>query len=215
MSQDATQGSPSGMPTPPHIGLPAPRTDSATSIERTLAKRRSVREYEDSPLTLAEAAQLLWSAQGVTNAEGYRTAPSAGAMFPLELYLVAAHVEGLRPGVYHYLPREHALQAVRDGDVRADLRAASFDQACVGTAPALLVLTAVYERTTNRYGERGVRYVYMDVGHAGQNVHLQAVALELGTVVVGALDGEAARRILGAPANEDVLYIMPVGRPKG
>lgn len=185
---------------------------STVSVEHALRARRSTREFQSLPLTLAEAAQLLWSAQGVTNAEGHRTAPSAGAMYPLELYLAAAHVEGLNPGVYHYLPGEHALEAVRDGDVRGELMAAALDQACVGVGAALLVFTAVYERTTGRYGDRGVRYVYMDVGHAGQNVHLQAVALGLGTVVVGALDGEAVRRIIGAPANEDPLYIMPVGR---
>lgn len=196
----------------PRVALPMVGMHSGVSVEQALRARRSTREFQALPLTLAEVAQLLWSAQGVTNAEGNRTAPSAGAMYPLELYLAAAHVEGLTPGVFHYLPGGHALEAVRDGDVRGELMAAALNQPCVGAGAALLVFTAVYERTTDRYGDRGVRYVHMDVGHAGQNVHLQAVALGLGTVVVGAFDGEAVRRIIGAPANEDPLYIMPVGR---
>lgn len=211
MARSHADASQDGAPRP-RVALPTVRLHSSVSVEHALRARRSIREFRSQPLTLAEAAQLLWSAQGVTNAEGHRTAPSAGAMYPLELYLAAAQVEGLSPGVYHYLPGEHALEAVRDGDVRGALMAAAFNQACVGAGAALLIFTAVYERTTGRYGDRGVRFVHMDVGHAGQNVHLQAVTLGLGTVVVGALDGDAVRRIIGAPANEDPLYIMPVGR---
>jgi SagB-type dehydrogenase family enzyme len=194
------------------VALPPASPTGSVSVEQALRARRSIREFRSAPLTLTEVAQLLWAAQGITDAEGHRTAPSAGAMYPLELYLAAAQVEGLPPGVYRYLPREHALEPVREGDIRTPLMAAALNQACVGAGPALLIFTAVYERTTGRYGDRGVRYVHMDVGHAGQNVHLQAVALGLGTVVVGAFDDDAVRRIIGAPANEEPLYIMPVGR---
>lgn len=195
------------------IALPAARTSGDLSVEQALARRRSIREFQDAPLRLSDISQLLWSAQGITDAEGHRAAPSAGATYPLELYLVAARVEGLSPGVYHYRPDDHTLEKRADGDLREALRAAALDQACVGKGVAHLVFAAVYARTTDRYGERGMRYVHMDVGHAGQNVHLQAEALGLGTVVVAAFDDARVRAILDLPPGEDPLYIMPVGRP--
>jgi SagB-type dehydrogenase family enzyme len=201
------------MPSGISIALPEARKTGDISVEQALARRRSVREFQDTLLTLADVAQLLWAAQGITDAEGHRTAPSAGATYPLELYLVATRVEGLSPGVYHYRPADHTLEKRGDGDLRKALMAASLDQACVGKGVAHLVFAAVYARTTERYGERGIRYVHMDVGHAGQNVHLQAEALGLGTVVVAAFDDERVRAILGLPAGEEPLYIMPVGRP--
>ncbi len=172
-----------------------------------------MREYRQVPVTLAEVAQLLWSAQGITDQDGHRAAPSAGATYPLEVYLAASNVDGLPTGVYHYLPRTHALEKVRDGVVREALMRASLDQTCVSRGVAHLIFSAVYERTTGKYGERGARYVHMDVGHAGQNVHLQAEALGLATVVVAAFDDEQVRRVLGLPAGEHPLYIMPLGRP--
>jgi SagB-type dehydrogenase family enzyme len=194
------------------VELPAPRTSGRLSLEEVLARRRSVREYRDAPLTLPEAAQLLWAAYGETDADGHRTAPSAGALYPLEVYLVAARVEGLEAGVYHYLPGRHALRLVKAGDVRRDLMAAALDQACVGAAAAHVVLAAVYERTTVRYGQRGRRYVHLDAGHAGQNVYLQAEALQLATVVVGAFDDRRVQTILGLPEDQQPLSIMPIGR---
>ncbi|MDR7419992.1 MAG: SagB/ThcOx family dehydrogenase [Armatimonadota bacterium] len=182
------------------------------SLESAIARRRSTRAFADAPLALADVAQLLWSAQGVTDQEGHRAAPSAGALYPLELYLVVARVEGVSPGVYRYIPARHALELVRAGDVRSRLMAAALDQTCVGAGAAHLVFSAVYERTTAKYGERGTRYVHMDVGHAGQNVYLQAEALGLGTVAVAAFDDARVREILGLPGNEHPLYIMPVGR---
>lgn len=196
----------------PSIALPPPRMTGDLSVEQALARRRSVREFKDALLTLGDVAQLLWAAQGITDAEGHRTAPSAGATYPLELYLVAGRVEDLAPGVYHYRPADHALEQLADGDVRQALMAAALDQPCVGNGAAHLVFAAVYERTTDRYGERGTRYVHMDVGHAGQNVHLQAEALGLGTVVVAAFDDARVHAVLGLPIGEEPLYIMPVGR---
>lgn len=195
------------------IALPAARKTGEITVEQALARRRSIREFQDAMLTLSDISQLLWSAQGITDAEGHRTAPSAGATYPLELYLVAVRVDGLSPGVYHYRPADHTLEKRADGDTREALRAAALDQACVGQGVAHLVFAAVYARTTDRYGERGMRYVHMDVGHAGQNVHLQAEALGLGTVVVAAFDDERVRAILDLPPGEGPLYIMPVGRP--
>ncbi|MEN3202715.1 MAG: SagB/ThcOx family dehydrogenase [Atribacterota bacterium] len=195
------------------IPLPPPRLQSEVSVEEALFKRRSCRSFTPSPLSLQEAGQLLWAAQGVTDrASGFRTAPSAGALYPLELYLVAGQVEGLSPGVYRYLPEEHALYEVLSGDRREELFRVALFQQWIREAPVVLVLTAIYERTTRKYGERGIRYVHMEAGHAAQNVYLQAEALGLGAVVVGAFEDSGVQRILELPANERPLYLMPVGR---
>lgn len=194
------------------IVLPPPRYDSTTSIEETLLKRRSVRNYQGVSLTLAEVSQILWSAQGVTDKKGYRTAPSAGALYPLEVYLVVSEVEGMAGGVYKYVPAGHELVNVALGDKRGELQKASLDQSSVGDAPVILVISAVYERTTIKYGERGVRYVHMEAGHAAQNVYLQAVSLNLGAVVIGAFDDAKVKTLLNMLDNEEVLYIMPIGK---
>lgn len=193
--------------------LPGPRYDSDTSVEEALLRRRSIRSYRDTPLTLAEVSQLLWAAQGVTEPNrGFRTAPSAGALYPLEVYLVAGDVEELPSGVYKYLPREHRLVRVISGDLRGELSKAALGQPWVKEGAIVIVFSAVYERTTRKYGERGVRYVHMEVGHAAQNVYLQAVSLGLGTVVVGAFEDGEVKRILGMLGEEQPLYIMPVGK---
>jgi len=195
------------------IKLPEPKYDSSVSIEQAMLERRSVRTYKDEPLTLAEVAQLLWSAQGITNSKrAYRTAPSAGALFPLELYVVIGNVEGLAEGVYKYKPDEHELTKVREGDMRDKLAAAALRQTCVREGAIAIVFSAVYERTTRKYGDRGVRYVHMEVGHAAQNVCLQAVSLNLGTVVVGAFRDDEVSKILNLPDEEQPLYILPVGK---
>jgi SagB-type dehydrogenase family enzyme len=194
------------------IPLPSPRLKSEISLEEALLRRRSVRSYQAQPLTLAEVSQLLWAAQGITDPRGFRTAPSAGALYPLEVYLVAGQVEGIESGVYRYRPASHGLEAVAAGDKRLALYQAALFQEAVRTAPAVIVLTAVYSRTTGKYGERGIRYVHMEAGHAGQNILLQAVALDLGAVVIGAFYDEQVRQALGIPAAEQPLYIVPVGR---
>ena len=203
----------------PHAGneagdiiiLPEPRDSGEISVEEALLERRSVRNYKNEVLTLAEVSQLLWAAQGITHPGGYRTAPSAGALYPLEVYVVAGNVDGLRPGIYKYRPQGHELKKVAEGDVRAELCAAALDQECIEDGAAVLVFAAVYERTTRKYGERGVRYVHMEVGHAAQNVYLQAVSLGLGTVVVGAFDDGGVEKLLQMQDDERALCIMPVG----
>jgi SagB-type dehydrogenase family enzyme len=186
--------------------------ESPTSLEEALLKRRSVRSYRENPLTLAEAGQLLWAAQGITGAGGLRTAPSAGALYPLEILLVAGEVEGILPGVYRYHPPDHTLTRIREGDLRKDLSAAALGQAAVEMAPAVLAITAVYGRTTGKYGERGIRYVHMEAGHCAENVQLQAVSLDLGTVTIGAFDDRRVGEVLGLDPEETPLYLIPVGR---
>ena len=194
------------------IPLPEPVVTTEVSLEQLLARRRSVREYADAEITLTDVGQLLWSAQGITHPQGYRTAPSAGALYPLKLYLLAGRVQGLDAGVYHYDPDGHRLIPTGDGDLRKPLARAALFQSCLQEAAAVVVFAAVYERTTRKYGERGIRYVHMEVGHAAQNLFLQAVALNLATVVVGAFDDDAVARLLDLPANVRPLVLMPVGR---
>jgi SagB-type dehydrogenase family enzyme len=228
------------------IKLPEPRQEGRTSVEAALRRRRSVREFKREALTLAEVSQLLWATQGITDPERKRTAPSAGALYPLEVLLVVGTPvgEGERPrkpkhlgksglaralalpgsdieavpgalpaGVYRYRPQGHELVCVADGDKRARLAAAALDQDWLTGAPVTIVIGAVYERAARKYGQRAERYVHMEVGHAAQNVHLQAIALDLGTVVVGAFDDAEVKRVLTLADNEETLCLMPVGRP--
>lgn len=194
------------------VELPAPRPEGGVSVEGALAGRRSVRSYSGEPLSLAEAAQLLWAAQGITGPDGKRAAPSAGALYPLEIYLAAGAVEGLAAGVYRYRPAHHDLVPVEPGDHRAELAAAAGGQRWVRSAAAVLVVAAVYERTAVKYGRRASRYVHMEVGAAAENVYLQAGALGLGTVAVGAFDDGAVARALGLPPEQEPLLLLPVGR---
>jgi len=208
----AEEPTPLRVPPETEVKLPEPRHDSGVSIEETLLKRRSVRDYTGEPLTLQEVSQLLWAAQGTTDPRGFRTAPSAGATYPLKAYLVVGDVENLAEGVYRYESAEHKLVKVLDGDWRAQLAGAALGQSPVKEGAVSIVFTAIYERTTPRYGDRGIRYVHIEVGHAAQNVYLQAVALGLGTVVIGAFRDDQVGEILKLPQNEQPLYIMPVGR---
>jgi len=196
------------------IRLPEPVKDSDISIEEALSKRRSTRSYKEKPLTLAEISQLLWAAQGITSQRGLRTAPSAGALYPLEIYVVAGNVDDLHDGVYNYSPYKHELVRVVEGDKRTELCSAALGQTSVRNAAAVIVFSAVYERTTVKYGDRGIKYVHMESGHAAQNVFLQAVPLNLGAVVIGAFYDDAVKEVLKMSDREQPLYIMPVGRMK-
>ncbi len=197
---------------PEALKLPAPLLDGPFSLESALAKRKSIRRYLDNPLTLAEVSQLLWAAQGVTHGREYRTAPSAGALYPLELYVLVGNVTNLVAGTYKYLPHQHALLKTDHGDKRTALCDAALNQASVKNAPMIMVFCAVYPRTTHKYGQRGIRYIFMEVGHAAQNVCLQAVSLGLGTVTIGAFEDHQVKRIIQCQDDEAPLYLMPVGK---
>lgn len=198
------------------IQLPDPVTHGETPLETALSERRSVREYGAGSLQLGEVGQLLWSAQGVTEpteGPGLRAAPSAGALYPLELYLLAVDVEGLQPGLYHYSPSRHGLTRVGDAD-RQRLASAALGQRSITDAPALVVMAAAHHRTAAKYGDRARRYVHIEVGAAAENLYLQAVALGLGTVFIGAFRDDAVRETLELPEDLAPLGIMPVGRPQ-
>ncbi|MEW6716908.1 MAG: SagB/ThcOx family dehydrogenase [Chloroflexota bacterium] len=192
--------------------MPAPVYDSKTSVEAALLERRSVRQYRDEPLTLAEVSQLLWAAQGITHTDGLRTAPSAGALYPLEVYILVGRVAGLPAGIYRYQPQGHELVLIAEGDYRQALHQAALNQSAVQDAPVVIVIAAVYERTTVKYGERGFQYVHMEVGCAAQNIYLQAVSLNLGTVFIGAFHDDQVKEVLHMGVDEQPLALMPVGR---
>jgi len=190
------------------IKLPDPVKDSKFSVERAINERRSIRTYKDAPLTLKEVSQLLWASQG-TVASGRRAAPSAGATYPLEIFFVAGNVEGLKQGLYRYKNKEHSLELIREGDFRKPISDRALRQDMILKAPATIVVSAVFERTRARYGTRAERYVHMEAGHVGENIMLQATALGLGTVPVGAFIDSEVKSVLGI--KEDPLYLFPVG----
>ena len=190
------------------IDLPKPKGRGVVSIEETLNKRKSVRDYKSGPLGLEQISQLLWAGSGKNLYR--RTAPSAGATYPLEIYLVVGEVEGLEPGIYHYSSSGHSLRSIKEQDIRNRLSAAALEQRMITRAPINIVIAADYVRTTRRYGPKGIRYVHMEAGHVGQNISLQANALSLGTVMIGAFDDQQVREILGI--DEEPLYIIPVGK---
>ncbi|UCH32977.1 MAG: SagB/ThcOx family dehydrogenase [Armatimonadota bacterium] len=191
------------------VALPQPVTQGRMSVEEAIRRRRSCRDFRGEDLTVEQVSQISWSAQGITGPPHLRAAPSAGACYPLELYLVCRH------GLFRYLPHEHAVVKTSERDHRERLARAALGQAFIAEAPLTVALAAVYERTTRRYGDRGLRYVYMDVGVAAENVHLQAEALGLGSVSVGAFDDNAVARALDLPEQEQPVYLIPVGRRAG
>jgi len=194
------------------IKLPEPRLGSETSLEEAILNRRSIRSYKDEDLSLEELSQILWAAQGITSEGGKRAAPSAGMTYPLELYVLVRRVEGLDPGIYQYVPQGHSLNTIKSvedfdelvqGAVNQELKRGGFN----------IIMTADFSRTTSVYGERGIGYVYLEAGHAAQNIYLQATSLNLGCVVVGAFDDENVKSVLSLPENHKPIYIIPVGIP--
>jgi len=199
------------------IRLPKPSLKGGMSVEEAIGRRRSRRGFRDEPLSLQQVGQLLWCAQGITGPHGRkRAAPSAGATYPMELFVaVGKGTAGELPaGIYHYLPAEHALERTFEGDARGRIAAAALGQDFLAEAPLDILMAADYGRTGERYGGRGPRYVHMEAGHISQNVYLQAEALGLGTVAVGAFDDARMAEVFRLPDRLKPLYLMPVGRPR-
>jgi SagB-type dehydrogenase family enzyme len=188
--------------------LPPPSLDGTVSLEQALALRRSAREYRQDPLPIATVGQLLWAGQGVTGPGGKRTAPSAGALYPLELYVVTPSQ------VMHYLPAGHRVEIRAAADLRPELRTAAFGQESVGAAPVVLVVAAVEARTRHKYGPRADAFVDREAGHAAQNILLTAAALRLAAVPVGSFDTARAAVVLALPPDQHVHYLLPVGRTR-
>lgn len=196
------------------VALPKPVLKAGMSVEEAISRRRSRRSFSGRKLSLEQLGQILWSAQGITGSVGrYRAAPSAGATYPMEIFAAVGEnaVGNLRAGIYRYLPAEHAVELTRAGDLRAQIAAAALGQGFLADAPVDVLIAADYSRTTRRYGSRGNLYVHIEVGHIGQNIYLQAEALGLGTVAVGAFRDDAVAKVFALPAGLKPLYLMPVG----
>jgi len=203
-----------GNPTPPPtltssqvVSLPAPRQQGELSLEEAIVRRRSTRAFTEQKLTLEQISQLLWAAQGLTDPHGFRAAPSAGALYPLEVYLVSPD------GLYHYRPQGHELELLAAQDLRSAIWQAGLEQDALRQAPAVFVICAVYQRTEAKYGSRATRYVQLEAGHAAQNLLLQAVALELAGFPIGAFQDEPLQAALSLPEDHQPLYLLAVGYP--
>jgi len=193
------------------IKLPSANLKGSVTLEQAIADRRSERYFSQSPLNLAEISQLLWAGQGVSNLSGFRTAPSAGALYPLEIFVIVGNVVNLSPGVYRYQPSDHSLAKIMTGDIRDDLCKASLHQPAVRKAPAVILISAVFQRTKQKYGQRGIRYVYIETGHAAQNICLETTAIGLKSVTIGAFDDEKTKKLLNLKT-EEPLYLIPIGK---
>lgn len=196
------------------IKLPKPISKGEMSLDEAISKRRSIRIFKADCISLAQLSKLLWSAQGITESGGYRTVPSAGATFPLEIFTVSGEqtIEGLSAGICHYKANKHTLILNLKGDFRNKLVEAALGQYSIATAPLCIVVCAEYSRTTNIYGQRGERYIHMEVGHAGQNISLQAIALGLASVMIGAFNDKEVCEVLKLNQQLRPLYIIPVGK---
>ena len=204
-------------PEAPKIPLDEPATEGGAPIWEVLRRRRSQRRFQDVALKASDLSQLLWAAQGITR-EGrgvdFRTAPSAGALYPVETYLVVHEVEGVAPGVYHYGAAQHQLEQLKTGDFRADVAHAALDQRMAAWSNVVFVWTAVFPRSKWKYKQRAYRYVYLDAGHIAQNLALAAVALGLGTCQIAALYDDEANQLLGVDGvEESTIYMTVVGKP--
>jgi len=188
--------------------LPQPTVKGNMSVEEALSTRRSVREYSSTDLSDNDLSQIVWAAQGITSPQGFRVAPSAGALYPIEVYVVNA------TGVYHYIPLNHSLERIKEGNIKDDLMRAALNQNAVKQAPLDLVIAGVYERTTVKYGDRAERYVHLEAGHVAQNVLVQCTALHLGAVPIGAFDDAKVQDALGITRDNRPLYIISIGHTK-
>ena len=190
------------------IILQKPITKGSVSLEETLEKRRSIRSFSNKEITFEQVGQMLWAAQGITEKRlGLRTAPSAGALYPLEVYYID------KKGVFRYVPSNHTLSPHIEGDLRNKLSSAALNQRFIAAAPGTFVICADFQRTARKYGTRAKRYVQIEVGHAAQNILLQATALKLGGVPVGAFSDKYVQNVLELPKNHEPLYIIPIGHP--
>lgn len=196
------------------IQLPAPPAAGEISLEEALHGRHSIREFEKAALTLDELSRILWASQGINADDGGRTAPSAGALYPIELFVAIGSVEGIEAGVYRYRPIEHVLTPHAEGDLRKQIAGAALRQDWMADSSTILVITAVFRRTTAKYGDRGRRYVHMEAGVVAQSASLMVSATGLGTTVVGAFDDEDVARLLNLPREMEPLLLMPLGRPR-
>ena len=194
------------------ITLPAAKSDDKFPLTKAIKSRRSIRKYKNEALSLEQLSQLLWAAQGITSKNGLRTAPSAGALYPIEIYVVVGKVKELETGIYKYDCKSHTLSLIEIGDKRQELSSASLGQDPVANGMIDIVICGVFKRTSAKYGARAKRYVFMEAGHVAQNIYLMGTSLGLGTVVIGAFDDVSVKKVIKARPEELPLYVMPVGK---
>ena len=192
------------------IALPKPDISQGIPLNSALKLRRSHRRFSEKPISLANLSQLLWSAQGITHFLGFRTAPSAGAIYPLEIYVLVSNVDKLSPGIYHYKPKSNELELIIKGNYRKQLTSAA-NQRSIKKAAATLVISAVFKRTEKKYGPRAKRYVHIESGSAAQNVYLQATSLQLNTILMGSFNDKDVKQVMQLPEDNEPLSIMPIG----
>jgi SagB-type dehydrogenase family enzyme len=196
------------------MNLPSPMPDGNMSVAEAIKQRRTIRSFMNRALSLQQFSKILWAAQGITERGGFkRAAPSGGALYPADVYAVVGNkgVADLTPGVYRYDCSDHSTEKIVDGDRRTEVADASVKQMWMATAPVLFVVTVQYSRITTKYGDRGIRYALIEVGHIGQNIFLQCQASGLAAGIVGAFHDNKVARVINAPRNHEPLVIMPVG----
>lgn len=195
--------------------IPLPEVDLQDKDKLTdlLKQRRSIRAFKQKAISLDELSKILWAAQGITSSLGYRTAPSAGALYPIEIYIVIGNVTSLEPGLYKYDVNKNALMLITKGKFRDELAKIALNQSWIKDAPVIIIINAILQRTTQKYGERGIQYVHIEVGSVAQNIYLQATHLNLGTTIVGAFQDKELKKLLNFNVNEDSFAMMPIGYP--
>lgn len=198
----------------PTITLPLAKKTGSWSVEKAIGFRRSIRTFKKDPVNLGQVSQLLWAAQGETGSQGLRAAPSAGALYPMEIYLIVENVRGLNPGIYKYDTDEHSVHLRKAGSFLDKLSSVALGQESVKNGALTIVIAGIHTRTRSRYSSRASRYIFMEAGHIAQNIYLQSVAVGLGTVAVGAFEDIKVQDVLDLPDDEEPLYLMPVGVPK-
>lgn len=194
------------------IKLPKPELQSEISIEEALSTRRSRRSYTEEPLTIRQLSQILWAGQGITEEPYFRTAPSAGALYPIDLYIAVNNVTEVEGGLYRYIPEEHYLHQIDSTSYQAKIYSSGLWQEALKSPPVTILLVADYEVITPKYGNRGIRYTFLEAGHIAQNIYLQCESLGLGTVAIGAFDEQGLQQEL--PVKNNIIYLLPVGRVK-
>jgi len=198
------------------IGLPAHDARGSAPLDQVLRKRKSIRDFIRDPLTTEQLSFLLWASTGIHRREmgySFRTAPSAGALYPIETYVAVNNIEGLDAGVYHYSIKDHSLEELQTGSFGDKLAAAALGQRMCAEAAAVFVWTAIFRRTNWKYGQRGYRYIYLDAGHIAENLALASTALELGSCEIGALFDDEVNKIIGVGGiEESVVCMCAVGR---
>ncbi|MCX7820808.1 MAG: SagB/ThcOx family dehydrogenase [Brevinematales bacterium] len=191
-----------------------PEIDKNGFLEKIIQNRRSIRDYSDKPISLKELSYILWAAQGITSKEGFRTTPSAGALYPVEIYIVVNKVEKLETGIYKFNPQKKSLLKISTKNIITNIYEAALRQDCIIKAPAIIAIGAVFDRVTAKYGARGTNYTYIEVGCVAQNIHLMVENLNLGTVVVGAFYDTEIKKLLEMQKNETPIILMPIGHRK-